>query len=76
MQLTAAAPEPFIARDGVLGPRAPTLLFPNPEFAKVLIGLNLMPQFPDDELDHDCIIQETEAWNMIGDQVLRLREVG
>ena len=44
--------------------------------AEVLVGLDLVLQFPHDEFDHDGVIEKSEARNMVGNQVFRLGEIG
>ena len=38
-------------------------------------GLDLMLQVLDDEFDHDRVVEITEAWNSVGDQIIRISEI-
>ena len=45
-------------------------------FAEILIGLDLVSQFPDNEFNHDCVVQKAQSWDMVGYQIFGLGEVG
>ncbi|MBK6348758.1 MAG: hypothetical protein IPF50_02645 [Proteobacteria bacterium] len=35
-----------------------------------------MPEFTEDEFDHDGVVEHADAWDVVGNQVLRVAQVG
>ena len=47
-----------------------------PVYAEVPIGLDFVPEFAADHLDHDRVIQEAEPGDVVRDQVFGVGEIG
>jgi hypothetical protein len=63
-----------VARLGALLVPTP-IPFPVPEAAKLIVAVELSPQLLNDELDHDRVVEEPEAEDVVGDEVPRIGEV-